>query len=274
MAPSRNADRTAREARERLRRFQARQGVHAHQEKRRRRDNLIAVLAVLVVLAIATVGQVVYFTSGPGTPEPTPSASPSADADDESVDDAAVEENVGDVPAADIAQNRTWSGELVLDDVALGIEIDGAAAPQAASVFVSLVQDGFYVDNACHRLTTADTSRVIQCGQPDGVTTIDPGFSYGPVENAPADGVYPAGTIAVARAESQYSQSTQFFITYGDSQLDTSTGGYSVIGTVTSGLDRFTSEIAAAGVQPGDDGQESTDGQPARPATITAITLQ
>lgn len=264
MAPSRNADREARESRERLRRYTARKTVHDRAVGRRRRDNVLAVIGVLVIATIATLTQVLYFTTGPGTPAPSASASASAA--------PGAEQNVGDVPSPDIAEGRTWTGELTLNDIPLGIQVDGAAAPQAASVFISLAQSGFYVGNVCHRLTTADTSKVIQCGQPDGTTTVDPGFSYGPVENVPEDGSYPTGTIAVARGDSQYSQSTQFFIAYGDSTLDLSTGGYTVIGTVTSGLDRFAAEVAAAGVAA--DATDPTDGAPAVTTTVTALTLQ
>ena len=265
MAPSRNADREAREARERLRRYRARQGVYTHQGKRRRRDNILAIAGIVVVAALATLTQVAYFTAGPGMPEPQASASPSPS--------AGAEQNTGDVPSPDIAEGRTWTGELDLNDIPLGIEIDGAAAPQAASVFISLTQDGYYQNNACHRLTTTDGLKVVQCGQPGG-ESVDPGFQFGPIENAPADGVYPAGTIAMARAESTYSNSTQFFITYGDSTLPTDGGGYTVFGRVTSGLDQFVAQIASAGVAPGTDGAPSQDGAPAVPTTITSLTLQ
>ena len=59
--------------------------------------------------------------------------------------------------------------------------------------------------------------------------------------NVPEDGVYDEGTIAIARSTSPYSQSTQFFIVYGDTTLDGSTGGYTVVGKVTSGLELVTS---------------------------------
>ena len=265
MAASRNADREAREARARLRRFQARQGVHAHQANRRRRDNVIAVVAV-VVAALATLTQLYYFSGGPGTPEPAPSASASGSPD--------ASGNVGDVPSADIAEGRAWTGALTLNDVDLGIRIDGDLAPQASSVFISLARSGYYQDNACQRLTTSPQLRVLQCGQPNLEGSPEQGFSFGPLENVPADGVYPAGTIAMARAASPESQSTQFFITYEDSFLDTeaTAGGYTVFGQVTSGLDEFTARIASGGVAAG--GASATDGQPAIPTTITALTLE
>ena len=265
MAPGKNAEREARESRDRLRRYTARQTVHRGQISRRKRDNLASIIAVVVVATLATITQVVYFTSGPGMPAPTPSASPSAEA---------TEQNVGDVPASTIAENRAWTGNLLLNQVDLGIRIDGDLAPQAASVFISLAQTGYYTQNACHRLTTMEGLKVIQCGRPNETTSLDPGFAFGPVENAPDDGMYPAGTIATARTDSVYGQSTQFFITYEDSYLDPAGGGYSVVGAVTGGLDQFVAQIASGGVAPAADGVVPAEGEPAIPTTITSVTLQ
>lgn len=273
MAPSKNAERDAREARDRLRRYNARQSVHAHQVRRRRRDNLLAVAGVLVVAALATATQVIYFTAGPGTPSAKPSASASPSASSSPVAGA----NVGDVPPSTIAADRTWTGELDLNDVSLGIELDGDTAPQATSVFISLVRQEFYTTagSTCHRLTTSETAKLIQCGSVNGDGTGDVGFSFGPLENVPANGVYPAGTIAMARGADPYSQSSQFFITYADTTLDSSTGGYTVFGKVTSGLGKFVSEIASAGVAAasGSTGT-STDGAPAIPTKITKVTVK
>ncbi|HUG50232.1 MAG TPA: peptidylprolyl isomerase, partial [Terrimesophilobacter sp.] len=78
MASGKNEQRQAREARERLRRFTARQSVHAHQQRRRKRDNVLAVAGVLVVIALAAATQVFFFTAGPGASKAaTPSASAS-----------------------------------------------------------------------------------------------------------------------------------------------------------------------------------------------------
>jgi peptidyl-prolyl cis-trans isomerase B (cyclophilin B) len=254
-----------REARDRLRRYTARQAVHSHQVTRRRRDNVWAIVGVTVVVALATVSQVLFFSVGPGVSSPKPSASPSASPS------AAAESNVGDVPAKTIAEGRIWTGDLALNDVTLGISLDGAKAPQAVSAIISLAKSGFYTaaGSTCHRLTTTATAKLIQCGSADGQGAGDPGFSFGPLENVPADGVYPAGTIAMARSGSTYSQGSQFFITYADTTLDASTGGYSVIGSVTSGLDAFITQIADKGVTGG-----STDGPPVVATKITQLTVQ
>lgn len=261
MAPSRNQDR---EARDRLRAYTARQRVHETQVHRRRRDNLLAAVGVVVVVGLAVVTQVVWNTDGSGD-EATASASPSP---------SETASATGDVPSADIAEGRTWTGQLDLnDDVQLGVELDGATAPQAASVIIDLTQQGFYSDTTCHRMSDAETAKFIQCGSANGDGTGDAGFTFGPLENVPADGLYPTGTIAMARGEAADSQSTQFFITYGDTYLDTSTGGYTVVGRVTSGLDQLTANITDAGLTPST-AEVPNDGAPVVPTTITSLTLE
>jgi peptidyl-prolyl cis-trans isomerase B (cyclophilin B) len=257
----RNSGREYREARQRARAYNARRTVHERRISRRRRDNLVAGIALVAVLALATIAQLFYFSGGPGTPAPTASATPTP------TPTATAGQNVGPVPSAELAEGRTWTGELVLNDaVRLGIELDGAAAPQATSVFVSLTQSGFYPGKTCHRLTTA----ILQCGSANGDGTGDPGFTWGPIEHAPADGVYPAGTIAMARTADPYGHGSQFFVVYRDTPLDTSTGGYTIFGRVTSGLDTLVSGIADAGISP----EGSEDGAPVVPTTITSVTVQ
>lgn len=257
-------DRQAREERARLRTYQARQEVHAGKQRRRTRDNVIASIVLVVVLALAVGAQLFFFNGGPGSPEPAPDASATPTPTD------AAGANEGDVPSSDLAEGRTWTGTLTLNDIPLGVELDGAAAPQAVSSEISLIQAGFYDDVSCHRLTK-DAIWVLQCGDPDGDGSGGPGYSYGPVENAPADGVYPAGTIAMARQSGDaYSQGSQFFIVYEDSTIPAdAAGGYTVVGRVTSGLDELRTGITDAGPADG-----ASDGAPTVPTTITAFTIE
>ena len=266
VASSKNAERDAREARDRLRRYNARQSVHSFQVLRRRRDNVIAILSVVVIAAIATLTQVFYFTAGPGMPAPTASPTPSSS--------TAAGSNVGAVPPKTIAQGRAWTGNLTLNTVKLGISLDGALAPQATSVFIDLARKNFYTTTGatCHRLTNSSSAKLIQCGSVDGKGSGDVGFSFGPLENVPSDGVYPAGTIAMARGTGANTQSSQFFITYAATTLDTSTGGYTVFGRVTSGLPAFVSQIADGGVTAST--SSTTDGTPSIPTKITQLTVQ
>lgn len=248
-----------REARERLRRYQARQTVHDGALRRRRRDNIASLIAVVAAAAIAT-GALLAYQSGPGAPEPEPSASASP-----------TPEPTAEAPDPALSENRTWTGALTLnEEVELGIELDGAAAPQAVAAVTTLINEGFYDGLSCHRLTSGNIF-VLQCGDPAGNGTGGPDFRFGPIENAPADSLYPAGTIAMARAGGDaFSMGSQFFIVYGDSAIPTdSAGGYTVIGEVTSGLDELTNTIVAGGIEGG-----ASDGAPRIPTTITSITIE
>lgn len=263
MASSKKTEREAREARDRVRRYAARQAVHEGQTKRRVRDNLIAVGGILVVAALATTTQVFYFTVGPGMPTPAPSSSATAE--------PPAGQNIGDVPDPSLAEGRTWTGTLTLNDVPLGISLDGALAPQAVASFIASAESGYYTGKTCHRLVKTDTAGLIQCGSLDGTGATDTTYSFGPLENVPPDGLYPAGTIALARAGNDaYSQGRQIFIVFEDTQLPADqAGGYTIFGQVTSGLDSLKALITDAGTIGG-----VPDGEPVIPTSITSLTVQ
>lgn len=267
MASSKNQEREAREARERLKRYNARQAVHTHQVKRRKRDNLFAAGAVIVVAALATVIQIFYFTTGPGAPSPTPSASTSGQPQ--------AGANVGDVPSPEVSEFRTWTGQLDLNDIPLTFTLDGALAPQAVAAFVTDVKSGYYDGKSCHRLVVDEAAGLIQCGSENGDGQSDPTvYAYGPVENVPADDNYVSGTIAIANNGTAYGQGRQFFIVFDDTVLPKGpSGGYTVIGTVTLGLDQLESQIVSGGLT-ATDPANPTDGTPNIPTTITGVTVQ
>ena len=264
MASSRQ-QRDQREARDRLQRYTARQEVHAHQNKRRLRDNIFALAGVVLVAGLAATTQIFYFTAGPGAPTPEPSASASAPAGT----------NVG-APDPALAESRIGTGELTINDIVLGIELDGVNAPQATAGWVQDAANDYYPGKTCHRMATTAGFAFLQCGSLDGTGAADPSFSYGPIENAPADGIYPAGTIAMARgAGDAYSNGHQFFIVTDSTTLGTdSAGGYTVVGKVTSGLENLIAQITSKGIDPEKIGADGQSGAPLVPATITGLTLQ
>lgn len=261
-------DREARQARERLRAYEARQEVHRQQGGRRRRDNIVALVGVVVIAALAAVTQISYFSAGPGKAVATPTASSSA-----TPSSAPTGSNLG-APSRSLAAGRTWTGTLTLNKVALGISLNGKAAPQGVSGFIRDVKDGYFVGKTCHRLAKSTGFGILQCGSIDGSGGADSSYHFGPVENAPSDNVYPAGTIAMARASGDaYSNGHQFFIVFDTSTIPAdSAGGYTVIGKVTKGLDELKSTIVAGGIQAGSDGS-TTDGAPKIPTTITSVTI-
>ncbi len=238
--------------------------MHAHQNKRRLRDNIFAIAGVVVIAALAATTQIFYFTSGPGMPTPEPSAS-----------DAPAGTNVG-APDASVAEDRVWTGELTINDIVLGIELDGVNAPQATAGWVEAADTGYYTAKTCHRLATSAGFSFLQCGSLDGTGASDPSFSYGPIENAPESGVYEAGTIAMARSQDNaYSNGHQFFVVTDSTTLGTDTaGGYTVVGKVTSGLDQLIAQITAAGIDPATLDANGSSGAPLVPTTITSLTLE
>jgi peptidyl-prolyl cis-trans isomerase B (cyclophilin B) len=262
VATSKNQDREAREARDRLKAYNARQAVHSHQVKRNRRDNILAVAGVVVVAALATTTNIFFFTAGPGMPTPAPSSSSSA----------AAGENVGAVPDPSVSEYRTWTGELTINGIPMSIELDGAAAPQAVASFVTDAQNGYYTDKTCHRLVENDAAGLLQCGSEDGVGGTSTDYAFGPIENAPADNKYVTGVLAIARSGSAYGNGHQFFLVFKDTILPTdAAGGYTVIGKVTTGLDQLVTGVVSKGFTPG---SSTSEGAPVVPTTITRVTVE
>lgn len=265
------SSRSAREAKRRVQQMEARRGLRRDQDKRRRRDNVLAISAGTAAIGLALVLQLTVFASNPteeefaavqeGLQSPSASATPTA-----------APTNAANIPKPETAAGKTFTGELKLNRGALGVELDGTKAPQAAAVFKSLADQNFYKGLSCHRLTTAENFGVLQCGSKAGDGSSDPNYMWGPLENAPQDNKYPAGTIAVARTGGNAnSNGTQFFIVYKDTVIPAdAAGGYTVVGKVTSGLD-VVSGIAAAGLKPG---ANATDGAPAEPVTIDSFSLK
>ncbi|HEY5224983.1 MAG TPA: peptidylprolyl isomerase [Microbacteriaceae bacterium] len=270
MAAKKQNERENRQARERLRVYSARVAVHERGQKRRVRDNYIAGIGIVIVLALAVAAQLSFF-SGPGkvVAKPTATATPTATS---TPTPTATGANTGAVPSAALAAGRTWTGTMTINGIPLGIELDGKAAPQAVSSTISLVQKGFYNGLTCHRLTDGGFY-VLQCGDPSGNGTGGPGYSYGPIENAPANNVYDTGVLAIARQTGNaYSQGSQFFIVYKTTTIQAdAAGGYTVIGKITSGLDQLNADVTSKGITPV---SSANDGTPKVATKIDSITVK
>ncbi|MEY4102341.1 MAG: hypothetical protein RIR88_475 [Actinomycetota bacterium] len=247
---SKNDARAQREARARLRAYEERQQNHSIRVSRRKRDNWLIGIAVAVVVTLATLSQVAFVMTKSNENSSSTAAST--------------------VPDKAISQNRTWNGTMTIAGVPLAFTLDGAAAPQAVASTVSLINNEFYKGISCHRLTT-EGIYVLQCGDPQGTGSGGPGYSYGPVENAPANNVYPAGTIAMARqGGNANSMGSQFFIVYKTSTIPAdAAGGYTVIGQITSGLPQLIADVTSRGVQ-----NNATDGAPVVNTLIETISIK
>ena len=233
---------------------------------RRKNDNRFAlvVAAVAVVLALgATYGRVAFNAA-------QPSATPTAtDAVSATPTPTVAPTNSALVPKPAVAENRMWSGTMKINGRQLKISLNGKAAPQAVANFITLANKGFYNNVTCHRLVT-EGIYVLQCGDPKGDGSGGPGYSWGPIENAPAADLYKTGVLAMARVgQNGYSMGSQFFIVYKDSTIPSDTaGGYTVFGNITHGMS-LIDQIAAAGTATG-----TSDGNPKVATTLGAISVK
>jgi peptidyl-prolyl cis-trans isomerase B (cyclophilin B) len=215
----------------------------------RRKDNLLSLGVIIGAIVVAVALQLGYFNLGPGVPKPTPKPITA--------------------PDAALAENRVWSGAMSVAGSPIEFELYGDKAPKAVANFVSLTQKGFFENISCHRVVTKGIF-VLQCGDPAGTGTGGPGYNFGPVENAPADDVYGAGILAMARQGGNgESMGSQFFIVYSESEIPSdAAGGYTVFGKVTKNLGAV-STIAEDGTADG-----STDGTPKNKVLLSAISVK
>jgi peptidyl-prolyl cis-trans isomerase B (cyclophilin B) len=234
-------------------------------ERARNRQVVGVVVAILVVVAlfIAVSSRLGRDSDAAGASSPTTGATAvegctGAPAPQPSAKQLAL-------PATSVAAGKTYTATLTTNCGDITLDLDGAKAPQAVSSFVSLTQHGYYDQSPCHRLTTSSIF-VLQCGDPTGRGDGGPGYTYA-VENAPQDGTYPTGTLAMARTNEPDTNGGQFFIVYQDTKLPTAGGGYTIFGTVTEGMD-IVEKIAAAGVSGG-----AGDGAPAAPISILKVAV-
>ncbi len=171
-------------------------------------------------------------------------------------------------PDPSVAENATWEATMHTTCGDIRLQLDGRTAPQTVASFISLARSKYWEDSPCHRLTTAATGIfVLQCGDPTGSGSGSPGYGFG-IENAPSDGQYPRGTLAMARGQDPNSNGGQFFVVYKDTQLPTGGGGYTIFGKVTAGM-QIVDAIANKGVE-----DQQSDGSPFQPISILSVDVQ
>jgi len=253
-------------ARRRQQKLQAREAERARQAARNRQ------VAVVVVAVLAVVALFVFLSVKLAGDDTNAASSPSASATSAAASGKCkaapkTPNSVKKVAKPDkaTAAGKTFEAVITTNCGTITLELDGEKAPQTVASFLALAKAGYWADSPCHRLTTQGIF-VLQCGDPLGGAGPGPGYTFG-LENTPKDGAYPKGTLAMARTSDPNSNSGQFFIVYDDSEIPVSTGGYSIFGTVTTGLD-IVEEIAAAGVNGG-----ATDGAPATPISILKVAV-
>ena len=242
---------------------------------------LIAVVAVVVIAVIVGIVVVVLRANDDDSSKAdatTTSAarSSSAQTADEPID---CSYKVGseraakpvDPPPAEYAGDPEKQATISTNQGDIGLTLDAEKAPCTVNSFISLAEQGYFDDTACHRLTTAASLKVLQCGDPLGTGTGGPGYTFQdeyPVNESSSTRLYKRGVLAMANA-GPGTNGSQFFLVYDDSQLSPD---YTIFGTIDSEGLTVLDDIAAAGVEAG--GQGGGDGPPAEKVEITSVKVE
>ena len=241
----------------------------AERARRRRRSLLIgAVVGVVVVVAVAVGTYLIVNRSD--SPAPAASAAGACNY----ITDGTASRPVTP-PDANPPRQGTVGLTLDTSQGAIALTLDRTTAPCAVNAVTSLAQQGFYNDTPCHRLTTGEGLKVLQCGDPTGSGSGGPGFRYAeepPTNLAPSPlgqgaSNYSRGLVAMAKTSQADTTGSQFFLVYGDSALPPE---YTVVGRIdTAGL-AVIDKVAAAG---SDNSNSDGDGKPKLPVQIQNAVL-
>jgi len=189
--------------------------------------------------------------------------------------------NTGTPPSQNLPHAGTATMTIATSQGTITVALDVKNAPCAAASMSFLAGKGYFTNSPCHRLTNASLY-VLQCGDPTGTGSGGPSYTFGD-ENLPSGKrpTYVAGDVAMANPGEPNKNGSQFFIVYRDTadKPDDGSGqpasaldaNYSIIGTVTAGLD-VVQKVAAGGLTPTDPANPN-DGKPKLPVTITTLTV-
>lgn len=195
------------------------------------------------------------------------------------------QKNLRSSPKPDDKQlnSGTVAAVFTTNQGAIPVTLDRKSAPCNTGAMISLIDNGFYNNTPCHRMTGSEALKVLQCGDPTGTGQSGPGWAspdelptdlqppannpYGGQQGGPV--VYPRGTIAIANSNNEQqgtsnTGSSQFFFVIADSQL---APNYTVVGKVDEAGLAVLDKIYRGGIIPGPTGQ-AEDGRPKLPVTI------
>lgn len=230
-----------------------------------------AIAAAVAVLGIVLFAAWATLKPSTGSTEAAPSSTASATAQNAAGCEAPPQ-SLGTgakltLPDKASAQGKTFEATVTTNCGDIVMELDGAAAPQAVASFIQLARTDYWLNSPCHRLVRSEVMTVLQCGDPTGTGSGEPGYGFA-VESAPADGKYARGTLAMARTpDPQTGNGGQFFIVDAPTTIP-DPNGYSVFGKVVQGLD-IVDRIVAEGVA----GGSSSDGAPSAPISILRVAV-
>lgn len=143
------------------------------------------------------------------------------------------------------------------------LSLDAENTPCTVNSFVSLAEQGYFDETACHRIATSIS--ILQCGDPSATGFGGPGYSF--ADELTGEETYTAGTLAMANSGAD-TNGSQFFILYGDAPG--LTANYTVFGTVDDATVEAISDAAKDGT---DDANGPGDGVPVTEIAIDKVSV-
>ncbi|HWD72510.1 MAG TPA: peptidylprolyl isomerase [Actinomycetota bacterium] len=165
-------------------------------------------------------------------------------------------------PPMTVSPSKTYTATMVTSCGTVVVALDAKDSPNTVNSFVYLAGKGFYDGLTFHRVAK---DFAVQGGDPAGTGGGGPGYSV--QDNVPAGVTYTAGTVAMAKTQTEPSGTagSQFFIVPTAGAAPNYTLDYAILGHVTSGLDVVAKINALA--------PASGDGPPTQPVYIDKITV-
>ncbi|WP_067692032.1 peptidylprolyl isomerase [Nocardia jejuensis] len=274
-----------------------RQLANRAQRARKRKQLTIAASALGVVVAVAAGVGIYFLTRGDdsGTtsaasetpeaslssaPPPAAKAKPASVTCDYRNSTRPADKQVARPGTDNISTTANAKATIDTSQGPIGITLNAGESPCTVNSFESLAKQKYFDATTCHRMTTGEGLKVLQCGDPTGTGMGGPGYQfdneyptdqYDPNDQAAQYPVaYKRGVLAMAnagpdQADGRGTNGSQFFLVYGDSQLPPQ---YTIFGTVDDAGLGTLDKIAKAGVTGG--GQ---DGKPTSDVTIQSVQI-
>ena len=241
-------ERQRRLARERYQRRLTRQ---AQRSRRARQWSIIGGVAV-VVIGLAVGGAVVASRS---------LAAPSQHCTYTKSGKAARKVNL---PPSTADPSATYQATIKTNRGSVVIDLLNSQATCTVNSFMSLANQAYFNNTPCHRLTTAGSLYVLQCGDPTGTGSGGPGYKFDD-ENL-SGATYKQGTVAMANSGPN-TNGSQFFLVYKNSTLAPS---YTPFGTIVSGIN-IIQNVAKAG---SNNANGQGDGAPKEKVEIESVIIK
>ena len=189
-------------------------------------------------------------------------ASPGAPASCEYIPAGQAARPVDPPPSGDVETTGTVRYTLAMTGGDVTITMDRSKAPCTVNSFVSLAEQGYFDDTACHRLGDSGLL-VLQCGDPTGSGSGGPGYTF--ADELTGQETYRRGVVAMANSGPD-SNGSQFILVWEDTPLEPR---FTVFGKMDSASRDVVAQMAGEGQ---DGSNRDGTGRPNNPSEISKVT--